>query len=156
MQINPHQLINLNQNVPEKKLPTSNNQPPVTSTDTVTISSSAFTKNETAKEIMKDYDLKNISYSSLEEMGSKLRDSGIITDDEFLIVLVPPYAALPGNAAQILEGATQESHSTKSHNMINHFEKMLEMQKESNKNDQKSIETAQQRVDLVHYLSELV
>lgn len=156
MQVNmAHQLVNFQQRTSENKFFDQSNQASVEQRDLVTISPDVSAKAETTKEIMKDYDLKNISYSSLEEMGGKLRDSGVISDYEFLIILAPPSATMPDNAVNILEGEVGRSDVTTSHNMITHLEKMLEMQKEFNASDKKSIEIAQRRVDLIHYLNNL-
>lgn len=159
MQINstsPLQAINELQNSSIDKAQVINNpQKPAISTDTVTISSAALSMEENTKAIMKDYDLNKISYNALEEMGGKLRDAGIISDHEFLIELVPPSIFFADNAAKILEGSDPRFNRAEPINVIEHFEKVLELQKEFNKDDQKSIEIAQKRVDLANYLDKL-
>jgi len=150
--INPLETLTSFQSNPRSKLTSSNDQAAIQSNDSITISNAVQTMDEKVNSIMKNHDLNNISYNSLEKMGSELRDAGIISDYEFLIVLAPPNIAIPGFEAKGLEGTGQRWLSNEPNNITTDFEKDLKRAQERDPHNP-SIKVLQERVDMVNYLN---
>lgn len=57
--------------------------------DLFTLSPLAQNKMDAAKDIMSKYDVRNMSFNSLEKMSSELRDAGLMTDQEWAMMNAP-------------------------------------------------------------------
>lgn len=67
--------------------------------DTVTISPEAQNKFSAARQIMSQYDVRNISHNSLVKMGRELYEQGVIDGNELMNLSKPTLdRELPGNA----------------------------------------------------------
>jgi len=60
-----------------------------TTADTVTISNDTKNKLERTTEIMAKYELRNISHNTFEKMSDELRNSGLMSDHEYLMIVRP-------------------------------------------------------------------
>lgn len=57
--------------------------------DTLNLSASGEDKINQAKAIMQNYDIKNMSLNSLEKMSDELRQAGLMSDQEYLMMSRP-------------------------------------------------------------------
>ena len=111
---------------------------PEDTTDTVTISSDTKNKLERTTEIMDRYDLRNMSHNTLEKMSDELRNSGLMSDHEYLMMV------RPSNNMEGLHNLKNDPNQ--SIDMIARFEELLNIQKSSNSN-LKFIDNDQKRLD---------
>lgn len=74
-------------NPPPISGPQVNTEKRISGTDSATISTEGK-----AREIMSRNDVRNISYNELTRMSGELRDSGVITDEDWLNMTAPPTA----------------------------------------------------------------
>ena len=114
-----------------------------TTADTVTISNDTKNKLERTTEIMAKYDLRNISHNTFEKMSDELRNSGLMSDHEYLMMVRP---------SNNMEGLlNMKNDPNEAIDMIARFEELLDIQKRSNSNP-KFIDNDQKRLDSLIYL----
>ncbi|ALO34769.1 hypothetical protein CMT41_08615 [Colwellia sp. MT41] len=117
-----------------------------TTTDTVTISNDTKNKLERTTEIMAKYDLRNMSHNTLEKMSDELRNSGLMSDHEYLMMVRP---------SNNMEGLYNiKNDPNQSIDMIAKFEELLDIQKRSNSNP-KFIDNDQKRLDSLMFFESL-
>ena len=87
--VNSYQKISIfQQNKPAHAEPLTVNKSQA-SEDLFTLSPMAKNKMEDARQIMSRYDINNMSFNDLEEMSSDLREIGLMTDQEWLMMNTP-------------------------------------------------------------------
>ncbi len=151
--ISQYQSLNSVQNVSQGQKPVSNSQAAV-STDTVSISSTAFTIEDKARTVMKDYDLRNMSYTDLVEMGGELVKAGVWTGKD-VIKNIPFIATIPGLEPKGLEGTGLKLDPDKPIDFLEYMENEVEKLKEIAPSEKDSIAFLQNRVDRMHDLHHL-
>ncbi len=75
---------------------------PVTeSSDRVVISGAGQSRLDAARDIMSRYDLRNISYNNLKQLGRELYGNGLISGEQMLDMTAPTFetGSLPGNGS---------------------------------------------------------
>ncbi len=149
--INSYQSLDVSQSISKTKVPTDSSFSPAISTDTVTISNEALSREEKIKEIMKDYDVKNMSYNGLVELGSSLYKEGVFTFHE-AAMFVPLSATLPEQEPKGLEGTGLKFHPDEPINFIDYFENELKQLLENNPEQKEAVAFRQNRVDTVYEL----
>ena len=113
-----------------------------TTADTVTISHDTKNKLERTTEIMAKYDLRNISHNTFEKMSDELRNSGLMSDHEYLMMVRP---------SNNMEGLhNMKNDPNQPIDMIARFELLLDVQTSSNSNP-KFIDNDQKRLDSLIY-----
>ena len=106
--------------------------------DTVTISNETKNKLERTTEIMAKYDLRNISHNTFEKMSDELRNSGLMSDHEYLMMVRP---------SNNMEGLlNMKNDPNEAIDMIARFEELLDIQRSSNSNSI-FIDNDQKRLD---------
>ena len=158
MQINAtgnHQPVNALQNTAiDKAQPSSNNQTSVIPTDTVTISNAGLSIEEKIKEIMKDYNVKDISHNKLKQMGEELVELGAWTVLDYG-KNIPFNVSLPGHEPKGLEGTGLRFEPDTSMDFIALFEKELEQALAYGGASKNELEVRQNRIDIANDLYDL-
>lgn len=113
--------------------------------DSSVLSGEGRSRLETAREIMSRYDLRNISYNGLKELGRELYSDGVITGEEMLDMTAPTFdsSSLPGNSASDPRFSPDTPY-----NYLAMYEELLAFQKSNSPGDRKSIAWTERTLSL--------
>ena len=145
---NPYQQIsNLQQTSPPLGANSTESSTTQTSADLFTLSPQGQAKIEMGKEIMSRYDVTNMSFNALERMSDELREAGLMTDQEYLMMNRPNdnMSSIPGLAKVDMDQPT---------NIINAFEEQLQQKKQLGF-ENRFIAQDQQRLDALKFFASL-
>jgi len=117
-----------------------------TTTDTVSISNDAKNQLNKTTEIMAKYDLRNMSHNTLEKMSDELRNSGLMSDHDYLMMV------RPSNNMEGLHNLKNDPNQPI--DMIAKFQELLDIQKRHNSNPT-FIDNDQKRLDSLMFFESL-
>ena len=145
--VNSYQKISIFQhNKPAHAEPSTVNKSQA-SEDLFTLSPMAKNKMEDARQIMSRYDINNMSFNDLEEMSSELREVGLMTDQEWLMMNTPR-DHIPG-----IEGMVTTD-MNKPIDIISTFEAELDAKKRLGQ-DRKLLTIGENRLSLLRFFDSL-